>query len=75
MSYKMNQWVLRLTATTFALFGLDLVGVLEGVNYNQIWFQFITTFLNLIRFSAVFIPRSRHSDNWTSWSIWRGVGC
>lgn len=48
MSYNRNKWVLRLTATTFALFGFDLVGVLEGVNYNQIWFQFITTFLNLI---------------------------
>ena len=48
MNYKMNKWALQLTVTTSALFGLDLIGVLENVNFNQIWFQFITTFLNLI---------------------------
>ncbi len=53
MNYKMNKWVLRWTVAASSLFAFDLIGVLENVNFNQIWFQFITTFLNLI-ISALF---------------------
>lgn len=48
MNSKLHMWAVRLTAGASTLFAFDLIGVLENVNFNQIWFQFITTFLNLI---------------------------
>ena len=48
MNDRLKKWVVRLTLAASSLFAFDLIGVLENVNFNQIWFQFITTFLNLI---------------------------